>query len=97
MRDIFALTLVLCGVLLSGCGDESEDTESGPVGIIKNFLLLDPTRIRPKQLDTAAFVIYQSVRATMLAYLLESPAGVDDAVLVSEITELIVGYLVGRE
>jgi AcrR family transcriptional regulator len=67
------------------------------VGIIKNFLLLDPTRIRPKQLDTAAFVIYQSVRATMLAYLLESPAGVDDAVLVSEITELIVGYLVGRE
>jgi hypothetical protein len=37
------------------------------------------------------------VRATMLAYLLESPAGVDDAVLVSEITELIVGYLVARE
>lgn len=31
MRRIFALTLVLCGVLLSGCGDESEDTESGPV------------------------------------------------------------------
>jgi hypothetical protein len=31
MRSIFALTLVLCGVLLSGCGDESEDTEPGPV------------------------------------------------------------------
>jgi hypothetical protein len=31
MRRILALTLVLCGVLLSGCGDESEDTESGPV------------------------------------------------------------------
>jgi hypothetical protein len=33
------------------------------------------------------------VRATMLAYLLESPAGVDDSVLVEELTQLIVRYL----
>jgi hypothetical protein len=32
-------------------------------------------------------------RATVLSYLLESPAGVDDAVLVEELTQLIVRYL----
>jgi hypothetical protein len=44
-------------------------------------------------LEAAAFVIYQSVRATMLAHLLEAPASVDDPTLVNELTELIVRYL----
>ena len=34
-----------------------------------------------------------AVRATMLGYLLESPAGVPDEVIVAELTELIVRYL----
>jgi AcrR family transcriptional regulator len=63
------------------------------VAVVKAFLGLAGARIRGANLEAAAFVIYQSVRATMLAYLLESPAGVDDAVLVDELTQLIVRYL----
>jgi AcrR family transcriptional regulator len=63
------------------------------VGMIKNFLLLDRSSIRRAQIDAAAFVVYHSVRATMLAYLLESPAGVDDATLLDEMTDLIFRYL----
>jgi hypothetical protein len=50
-------------------------------------------RLRPMNLEAAAFVIYQSVRASMLAYFLASPAGVDDAAIVDELTELVVRYL----
>ena len=63
------------------------------VGLVKAFLTLAGDRIRQANLEAAAFVAYQSVRATMLSYLLESPAGVDDSVLVDELTELIVRYL----
>jgi AcrR family transcriptional regulator len=63
------------------------------VAVLKAFLQLAGPRIRSANLEAAAFVIYQSVRATMLAYLLESPAGVDDAALVDELTQLIVRYL----
>lgn len=63
------------------------------VAVLKAFLQLAGPRIRSANLEAAAFVIYQSVRATMLAYLLESPAGVDDAALVHELTQLIVRYL----
>jgi len=63
------------------------------VALVKAFLQLAGPRIRAANLEAAAFVIYQSVRATMLSYLLESPAGVDDAVLVGELTQLIVRYL----
>ena len=31
MRNVFALPLVLCGVLLAGCGGESEDSDAEPV------------------------------------------------------------------
>jgi AcrR family transcriptional regulator len=63
------------------------------VAVLKAFLGMAGPRIRPANLEAAAFVIYQSVRATMLGYLLESPAGVDDALLVEELTQLIVRYL----
>jgi AcrR family transcriptional regulator len=63
------------------------------VALVKAFLALAGPRIRATNLEAAAFVIYQSVRATMLAYLLEAPPGVTDAVLVNELTELIVRYL----
>jgi hypothetical protein len=39
-------------------------------------------------------VIFQSVRAVMLARLLESPANLDDDTLVEELTDLLVRYLV---
>lgn len=64
------------------------------VALVKAFLMVAAPRLRHANLEAAAFVIYQSVRASMLAYLLEAPAGVDDAAIVSELTELIVRYLV---
>ena len=67
------------------------------VNAIKAFLQLAGSRIRRKHVDGAAFVVYQSVRASMLAYLLENPSGVDDAALVEELTDLIVIYLTGAE
>lgn len=63
------------------------------VGMIKSLLLLEPSLIRRSATDAAAFVVYQSVRATMLAYLLEGPAGVDDRTLLDELTALILNYL----
>lgn len=63
------------------------------VGVIKAFLVHAGSRIRRKDRDAAAFVVYQSVRASMLAYLIEAPAGVDERALVDELTDLIVRYL----
>lgn len=63
------------------------------VALVKAFLSLAGDRVRQANLDAAAFVIYQSVRATMLAHLLERPAGVPDEVLVTELTQLILRYL----
>lgn len=65
------------------------------VAVIRSFLALDVARVERRNLDAAAFVVYQSVRATMLAYLLEQPPGVDDSVLVEELSVLISRYLVG--
>jgi AcrR family transcriptional regulator len=61
------------------------------VGAIRSFLALGS--VRRKNLDAAAFVVYQSVRATMLAYLLEDPPGLNDQSLVEELTDLVVRYL----
>jgi AcrR family transcriptional regulator len=60
---------------------------------VRDFLRLAGDRIRRKNLDAAAFVVHQTVRATLLAYLLEGPAGIDDAAISEEVTELIVRYL----
>jgi AcrR family transcriptional regulator len=64
------------------------------VATIRAFLALSGARVRRRNLDAAAFVIYQAVRAAMLAYLLEEPAGIDDRTLVEELTDLILRYLV---
>jgi AcrR family transcriptional regulator len=50
--------------------------------------------IRRPNRHAAAFVLYQSVRATMLAKILEEPPGLSDEVLVEELTELVVAYLI---
>ena len=63
------------------------------VALIRSFLSLAKLRIRRQNLDAAAFVIYQAVRATMLACLLERPAGLDSETLVDEITDLVLRYL----
>jgi AcrR family transcriptional regulator len=63
------------------------------IATIRAFLSLPGARIRRPNVDAAAFVVYQAVRATMLAYLLEEPAGLDDESLVDELTDLILRYL----
>jgi AcrR family transcriptional regulator len=64
------------------------------VGLIRGFLATGGLAIRRPNLDAAAFVVYQSVRATMLARLLEHPPGLDDDALLEEMTDLVVRYLV---
>jgi len=64
------------------------------VGLIRAFLAASPFHLRRDNLDAAAFVIYQSVRATMLSRLLWSPPGLPDAAVVEELTDLVVRYLV---
>jgi AcrR family transcriptional regulator len=49
--------------------------------------------IRRKSKHAAAFVLYQSVRATMLAKILEEPPGISDEILTEELTDLVVSYL----
>lgn len=65
------------------------------VAAIRAFLANGGLPIRRRNVAVAAFVIYHSVRATMLARLLEAPAGVGDAALVDELTDLVVSYLIG--
>jgi AcrR family transcriptional regulator len=64
------------------------------VAIIRHFLSATRPRIRRKSVEAAAFVAYQSVRATMLASLLENPPGVDQGALVDELIDLVLRYLV---
>jgi hypothetical protein len=64
------------------------------VGAIKAFLTLLGSGVRRENVDAAAFVAYQSVRAVMLAYLFERPAGIDDPALTEELADLVERYLV---
>lgn len=63
------------------------------VDVIRAFLANMGGRARRKNPEAAAFVIYQSVRAAMLAFLLERPVGMDEAALIEELSDLIVRYL----
>ena len=63
------------------------------IALVRSFLNLAHARIRRKNLDAAAFVVYQCVRASMLACLLERPPGLDSETLVDEITDLVLRYL----
>jgi AcrR family transcriptional regulator len=65
------------------------------VSAIRSFLAHGGLPIRRANHDLAAFVIYHSVRATMLARLLEAPARLDDTALVEELSDLVVSYLIG--
>jgi AcrR family transcriptional regulator len=64
------------------------------VGIIRHFLAATAAPIRRRDLEAAAFVAFQSVRATMLASLLERPPGLGAAALEGELVDLVLRYLV---
>jgi AcrR family transcriptional regulator len=67
------------------------------IEIVRHFLQATSAPIRPKHLDAAAFVVFQAVRATMLACLLERPPGLDEQALVQEVVDLVLCYLVRQD
>jgi AcrR family transcriptional regulator len=65
------------------------------IELVRHFLSATRAPIVRRNVDAAAFLVYQSVRATMLAYLLERPPGLDAEGLIEELTNLVTGYLLG--
>lgn len=64
------------------------------ISLVRHFLAAKGAPVRRKNVDAAAFVAFQCVRATMLASLLERPAGLSEAALVEELVDLLLRYLV---
>jgi AcrR family transcriptional regulator len=64
------------------------------VSAIRAFFATSALPLRRTNLDAAAFVIYNSVRATMLARLLAAPAFITDEALEEELTDLLLSYLI---
>lgn len=64
------------------------------VALVRHFLAATDAPVRRKNVDAAAFVAFQCVRATMLASLLETPAGLNNETLVEELADLLLRYLV---
>jgi hypothetical protein len=62
--------------------------------LIRSFLAVSSLPIRRNNLEAAAFVVFQSVRASMLARMLEDPPGLDDETLTEELTDMVLRYLV---
>lgn len=67
------------------------------IEIVRHFLQASSAPMRPKNLDAAAFVVVQAVRATMLACLLERPPGLDEQTLIQEVVDLVLCYLVRQD
>jgi|SRR5580658_6529132 AcrR family transcriptional regulator len=64
------------------------------LNVIRHFLRSTDAPIRRNNVEAAAFVAFQSVRATMLASLLERPPGLAETTLVEELVDLVLRYLV---
>lgn len=62
---------------------------------LRSFFEHTPFQIQRANKHVAAFVVYQSVRATLLASILEDPAGMSDEELLNEVTDMIVTHLTG--
>jgi AcrR family transcriptional regulator len=64
------------------------------LAIIRRFLGASRAPMRRTNVEAAAFVAFHSVRATMLASLLEHPQSLGEAALVDELVDLVLRYLV---
>jgi AcrR family transcriptional regulator len=64
------------------------------LAIIRRFLGASQAPMRRTNVEAAAFVAFHSVRATMLASLLEQPRSLGGATLVDELVDLVLRYLV---
>ncbi|AKU98054.1 Transcriptional regulator, TetR family [Labilithrix luteola] len=74
--------------------DQVEAFDIRVIAIIRHFLNASRTAIRRPNVEAAAFVIFQAVRAVMLGQLLERPVGLDAETLTNEVVDLIMRYLV---
>ncbi len=83
--------------LRSNKADRLQSFDLRVIALVRHFLAATGTPIRRKNIDAAAFVAFQCVRATMLASLLESPAGLEDETLVDELVDLLMRYLVDEK
>ena len=64
------------------------------VSVVRSYLAMSSLELRRENLDAAAFVVFQSVRASMSARLLEAPPYLDDESLTEELTDSDFRYLV---
>jgi len=64
------------------------------VTIVRHFLAQTGARVRRPNLEAAAFVAFQAVRAVMLARLLEKPVGLDENAVEDELIDLVMRYLI---
>jgi AcrR family transcriptional regulator len=65
------------------------------IELVRHFLMAAHAPLRVNNVQAAAFIIFQSVRATMLAHLLERPPGLDVDSLVDELTGFLTAYVLG--
>ncbi len=63
------------------------------VEMLRSFLEMTSFAIKRKNRHAAAFVLYHSVRATMLAAIMEEPLGLSDESLVGEVTDMVLSHL----
>lgn len=64
------------------------------VNIVRHFLAQTGAKVRRTNIEAAAFVAFQAVRAVMLARLLERPVGVDEKAVEDELVDLVMRYLI---
>jgi AcrR family transcriptional regulator len=67
------------------------------IGLVRHFLTATGASVRRRNVDAAAFVAFQCVRAVMLASLLETSPGLNNATMVEELVDLLMRYLVEEE
>ena len=76
--------------------DRLQSFDMRVIAIVRHFLSITST-VRRKNVDAAAFVAFQCVRAVMLARLLEPSPGLNDATMVEELVDLLMRYLVEED
>ena len=63
------------------------------VSTLRFFFESTSLKVERANKHAAAFVLYQSVRATLLAAILEEPVGITDAILVDEVSDMVSAHL----
>jgi AcrR family transcriptional regulator len=72
-----------------------QDFDRRMIEILRGFFAVTSFRISRTNHHAAAFVLYHSTRAVLLAAILEDSFSMSDEMLVSEVTDMVVRHLVG--